>query len=142
VFGSVASGQLPFFENGEETFISRHSEGELLGCGIGRGIPVEYDPELDIPVEHIPKLSEFFWTISIHDTSRQKLEGELPLTEVYKLDLEVVKAYGKAARGVYVGTLYMQHLIEASWRGDQYMLVRTWSGMERCLMPLLSLTMA
>ena len=72
-------------------------------------------------MEHIPKLSEFFWTISIHDTSRQKLEGELPLTEVYKLDLEVVKAYGKAARGVYVGTLYIQHLIEAGWRGDQYM---------------------
>ena len=94
------------------------SPGDSDGDG---GIPVEHDPELDTPVIHDPRIDEFFWTIRINDTISQKLEGDLPLKMVYKLDLEVVKEGGKTAKGVYTGTATLEFKLDTGEYEKQIM---------------------
>ncbi|HML47299.1 MAG TPA: Ig-like domain-containing protein [Clostridia bacterium] len=66
----------------------------------GGEIPVEYDAS--IPVEVIPSIDEFIWTIKIDDTyDWQSTQGSLVLHVLNRLQLTAVKKGGKTPFGEY-----------------------------------------
>ncbi|HWP97302.1 MAG TPA: Ig-like domain-containing protein [Syntrophomonadaceae bacterium] len=65
-------------------------------------IPTEYDQSQDIPVEVIPSLDEFVWTISIDDTCEKSLNTELgDIKASYHFKLLAVKSGDKIPDGQY-----------------------------------------
>jgi predicted small lipoprotein YifL len=93
-------------EDGKDGGKAEDREGE---------VPAEYEKSSDIPVEIIPSLDEFVWTIRIDDTCRKTLSTELgDIKADYRLKLTAVKNGGKTADGRYKCTAVQEVKIDSS----------------------------
>lgn len=78
-------------------------------------VPIEYEKSPDIPVEVIPTLDEFVWSIRIDDICRKSLNTELgDIKAAYHLKLSAVKSGGKTADGQYKCTAIQEVKIDSS----------------------------
>jgi hypothetical protein len=83
-------------------------------------IPVEHDSDLDLPVERLPEIDEFIWTIRVHDSITQDAsDPDFPIKLVYTLDLQAVKVGGRTSRGEYEGTATFKFEADTSELSEQ-----------------------
>lgn len=82
---------------------------------VNENIPVEHDPEVDLPTEIDPKQDEFEWFIKVDKKVEKDIESpDVPMKVIYHLKLNAKKYQGKNCRGTYLGQAELHMKIDTS----------------------------